>query len=201
MFKFVFSAVFCAALCLPTTVFAQCGCCEPTPRPRLTIEQADVEITRLERKCVTNECGCQRMKLSTVKKTVQRPQLKLVEAPADPCGRSGLFSGLQDRMANLGGGGLLGGGGSGCGCAAPADPCGRSGLFNGLRDRMANLGGGGLLGGGGGSGCGCAAPAPAPTPCGCADAAPVFDAAPVMDAAPLLPEPVAAPAAAPCCGG
>ena len=163
MFKFVFSAVFCAALCLPTTVFAQCGCCEPTPRPRLTIEQADVEITRLERKCVTNECGCQRMKLSTVKKTVQRPQLKLVEAPADPCGRSGLFSGLQDRMANLGGGGLLGGGG--------------------------------------GSGCGCAAPAPAPTPCGCADAAPVFDAAPVMDAAPLLPEPVAAPAAAPCCGG
>jgi len=127
MFKFVFSAAFFAVLCLPTTIFAQCGCGCPKPaRKRIALEQTEIEVNRLERKCVTNDCGCQSMKFGTVKKTVKRPQLTLVDRDSSPCGRAGLLGGLRDRMSNLGS--AIGGGGSGCGCAAPAPaapaPCG-----------------------------------------------------------------------------
>ena len=118
MFKFVFSAVFCAALCLPGTLFAQdCGCCQPAPRKRLKIEQVDRQVSRFERQCVTDNCGCTRSKLGRVCKTVQRPKLTTVEVPADPCGRTGLLSRLRGRVGASNGGC--------CEAAAPApEPCG-----------------------------------------------------------------------------
>ena len=80
MFKFVFSAFVCAAMCFPAASFAQdCGCgCEPAPAPcvktrkRLKLVDVQKEVCRLKRVCTTDECGCSKSKLVRVKECVTR---------------------------------------------------------------------------------------------------------------------------------
>ncbi len=163
MFKFVFSAVVCAAMCLPVATLAQdCGCgCEPAPAPcvktrkRLKLVDVQQQVCKVKRVCTTDECGCQRSKLVRYKECVTRKKLTLVDTPVDPC-RKGLLARLGSRMKS-----------AGC-CEAPA-PCGCEAPAP----------------------CGCEAPAPAP--CGCdaapAMAAPVMEYSAPM----AVPTPAAAP--------
>lgn len=146
MFKFVFSAVICAAMCMPVAASGQdCGCCDPAPNPcvktrkKLKLVEVQQEVCRLKRQCVTDECGCSRSKLVRVKETVCRKKLTVEEVPVDPC-RKGLLKRLRGRLGSVGCK-------PDCGCAAPApEPCG------------------------------CAAPEPAPAPCGCGAVAPAMAA-------------------------
>lgn len=173
MFKFIFSAVVCAAMCMPVASFGQdCGCCEPAPAPcvktrkKLKLVTVEQEVCRRKRVCSTDACGCPTSKIVHVKETVCRKKLTVEEVAVDPC-RKGLLKRLRGRLGSRM---------SACGCAAPAPaPCGCAAPAP--------------------APCGCEAPAPAP--CGCA-----AEAAPAM-AAPVEYAPMAAPtpAAAPCCGG
>ncbi len=126
MFKFVFSAVVCAAMCLPAASFGQdCGCCEPAPAPcvktrkKLKLVEVQTEVCRLKRVCVTDECGCSKKKFVRVKETVCRKKLVTEEVAVDPC-RKGMLDRLRGRFAKK----------SccepaPCGCEAPAPaPCG-----------------------------------------------------------------------------
>lgn len=185
MFKFVFSAVVCAAMCMPVAAIGQdCGCCDPAPNPcvktrkKLKVVEVQQEVCRRKRVCSTDECGCPTSKIVQVKETVCRKKLTLEEVPVDPC-RKGLLKRLRGRVASVGGRlGQIGCRKPACGCDAPAPAT-----------------------------CGCdAAPAPAPASCGCdAAAAPSVMAAPVemmapVDMAPVDLAPMAAPASS-CCGG
>lgn len=131
MFKFVFSAVVCAAMCLPATSFAQdCGCdpaptpcCEPAPAPcvktrkRLKLVDVQQQVCRLKRVCTTDACGCPKSSLVKVQQCVTRKKLTVVETPVDPC-RQGILKRLRGRLGSVGCK-------SACGCAAPAPaPCG-----------------------------------------------------------------------------
>ncbi len=171
MFKFVFSAVVCAAMCLPAATLAQdCGC-EPAPAPcvktrkRLKLVDVQQQVCKVKHVCTTDECGCQKSKLVRYKECVTRKKLTLVDTPVDPC-RKGILSRLKSRMGSLG---CCNSAPEPCGCEAPAP-----------------------------APCGCDA-APEPAPCGC-DAAPAMEySAPAMEySAPMA---VPTPAAAPCCGG
>ena len=181
MFKFVFSAVVCAAMCIPATSFAQdcgCGCevapapccapapCAPKTRKRLKLVDVQKQVCRVERVCTTDCCGCPTTKRVRVSKTVCRKKLVRVETPVDPC-RQGL---LKRLCAKRGSRGCQ----SSCGCEAPAP-----------------------------APCGCDAPAP----CGC-DAAPApmgmsMEAPMGMSTEIPMSMPMEVPtmAPAPCCGG
>lgn len=150
MFKFVFSAVVCAAMCIPASALGQdCGCGTPAPAPapcceapapapcvktrkRMKLVDTDRQVCRLKRVCSTDQCGCPTMKFVRESKTVTRKKITFVDTPVDPC-RGGMMKRLRGRLASVGCK-------PACGCEAPApapEPCG------------------------------CEAPAPAPAPCGC----------------------------------
>lgn len=131
MFKFVFSAVVCAAMCIPAVSFAQdCGCdpaptpccaapaptcCAPKTRKRLKLVNVQEQVCRVKRVCTTDGCGCPTTKLVRESQTVCRKKLTLVETPVDPC-RQGLLKRLRGKLGSMK---------SSCGCAAPAPaPCG-----------------------------------------------------------------------------
>ncbi len=126
MFKFVFSAVICAAMCLPAASLAQdCGCgCEPAPAPcvktrkRLKLVDVQKQVCRIKRVCTVDECGCPTTKRVKVKECVTRKKLVCVETPVDPC-RKGLFSRLCSRSGKSG----CCDPAPACGCEAPS-PCG-----------------------------------------------------------------------------
>jgi len=103
MFKYVFSAIMLIALSCPMISAAQhCGCCEPgptcAPKPRKKLKLVDVEreACRFETSCVTDQCGCHRSQLATVKKTVTRKKLELVEV--DPCEKTCLQK-MREKIA------------------------------------------------------------------------------------------------------
>lgn len=129
MFKFVFSAFVCAAMCLPAASFAQdCGCgCEPAPAPciktrkRLKLVDVQKQVCRLKRVCTTDECGCQKSKLVRVSECVTRKKLTLVDVAVDPCAKRPL-RGLVGRLKGIGSRGCCDAAPS-CGCDEPA-PCG-----------------------------------------------------------------------------
>lgn len=182
MFKFVFSLMVCAAMCIPTASFAQdCGCDAPAPAPcceapapapcaktrkRLKLVDTQRQVCRTKRVCSTDCCGCPMTKRVRSSETVTRKKLVMVDTPVDPC-RRGL---LQRLRANRGGN-----------CCSPAPAP---------------------------APCGCDAPAPAPAPCGCDAASSVMApietmGAPVEMGTPIeMGAPIMAPTpAAPCCGG
>ena len=129
MFKFVFSAVVCAAMCIPATSFAQdCGCCNAPAAPcvknrkKLKLVDSQMQIPTLKRVCSTDQCGCSKSKLTVEKRCITRKKLTLVDAPVDPC-RTGMLKRLRGRLSNMGSGGSCG-----CGASAPAPaPCGCGG--------------------------------------------------------------------------
>ena len=106
MFKFIFPAIMCIALCCPMVAAAQdCGCCEPDPccvktRKKLTCVTVQKEVCRLKRVCVTDECGCTKKKLMRVTECVSRKKLTRVEVPVDPCKKS-CFSKLGSRFKGM----------------------------------------------------------------------------------------------------
>lgn len=188
MFKFVFSAAVCAAMCIPAASFAQnCGCepapapcceapapsCAPKTRKRLKLVDTQRKVCTFKRVCTTDCCGCPKSKLVRDSKTVSGKRLALVDTPVDPC-RKGLLKRLCGRVGSMRAG-------ASCGCAAPAPaPCGCEAPAP--------------------APCGCDAPAPAP--CGCdGGAAPMIES-PIMDV-PMMDVPMGVPtlAPAPCCGG
>lgn len=137
MFKFVFPALVCAAMCLPTMAAAQdCGCCEPDPcaktRKKLVCVEVQKERCRLKRACVTDECGCTKKKFVRTKECVTVKRLKLVDVAVDPCKPScmdkirGKMAGLKARCGarkSCCEPAPCGCEAPACGCAAPA-PCG-----------------------------------------------------------------------------
>lgn len=180
MFKFIFTAAVCAAMCLPTVSTAQdCGCepaptscCEPAPAPcgpktRKKLQLVDVQkqVCRLKRVCVTDECGCTKSKFVRVKECVTRKKLTVVETPVDPC-RQGLFQRLRGKLGSAG-------------CCKPEPSCGC--------DAPAP------------APCGCEAAAPAPcSSCGTAVpamaapmdmSAPMVEPTPMIEAAPMVEAP------------
>ena len=95
------------------------SCCAPRTRKKLSLTMESREVCRLKRVCSTDCCGCPKSKMVRTSKTVCRPKLSLVDAPARErcCGGGGRLRGIVGRLGNLGGGG--------CGCdAAPAADCG-----------------------------------------------------------------------------
>ncbi len=118
MFKFIFPAILCLAFACPTAGQAQdCGCCEPQPvcqttRKKLKLVEYQKEVCRLQRVCVTDECGCTTKKLVKVKECVTRKKLAFVDVPVDPCQKN-CFQKFGDKLKSLCN--------SGCGCGA--DPC------------------------------------------------------------------------------
>ncbi len=106
MFKFIFPAVMCIALCVPMVSNAQdCGCCEPAPacvktRKKLVLVDHQKEVCRLKFACVTDECGCTKRKLVRVKKCVTRKRPALIDVAVDPCKKSCLGK-LSDRVNGL----------------------------------------------------------------------------------------------------
>jgi hypothetical protein len=136
MFKFMFPAIMCVAMCCPMVSSAQdcCNpapacceapapcceapaCCEPDPccaktRKKFTRVDTQRQVCRLKRQCVTDECGCTKKKFVRVSQTVSRKKLTRVEVPVDPCKKC-CFSKLGNRMKSSGGK---------CGCKK-ADPC------------------------------------------------------------------------------
>ena len=140
MFKFIFPAIMCVALCCPMLVSAQdCGCapvvapapccqpasapcCEPAPAPcvktrkRLKLVDTTREVCVRKTVCVTDECGCTKRKVVRVKECVPAKKLALVEVPVDPC-KKGCLQKIGDRLANMRA--KI----KSAGCCAPA-PCG-----------------------------------------------------------------------------
>lgn len=109
---------------------ADCGCdapaapsCAPRTRKRLSLTSAAVNLPKLRRTCITDNCGCQRSSWTTEKRMVNVPKLTLVDAPArQRCGcAGGRLRGMVGRLGSRIGSGGCGGG---CGAAAPADDCG-----------------------------------------------------------------------------
>ena len=65
------------------------SCCAPRTRKRLSLTMESREVCRLKRVCSTNCCGCPTSKMVRSSKTVSRPKLSLVDAPArERCGLS-----------------------------------------------------------------------------------------------------------------
>lgn len=111
MFKFVFSAIMAVALSFPMISSAQdCGCaptpvcCEPAPvcppktRKKLALVDVSREVCRLKSTCVTDECGCTKRKLVSVKECVSRKRLALVDVEVDPC-KKNCFQKLREKLA------------------------------------------------------------------------------------------------------
>ncbi len=111
MFKLIFPAIMCVALCCPMVGNAQ-DCCAPTPccapapaqdccapRTRKKLCLVDVQRTVCKRSfvCVTDECGCTKRKMVKTQQCVTRKKLALVDVPVDPCKRSCLKN-LGSRM-------------------------------------------------------------------------------------------------------
>ena len=143
MFKIVFPAIMCLALCCPMVSSAQdCGCatpapapccepapapccepapvcCEPAPAPcvktrkRLALVDVSRNVSRFKVVCGTDCCGCPTKKRVRVSECVTRKKLTLVDVEVDPCKRGPLAK-IGGRLRGLGS--KLGG------CCAP-DPC------------------------------------------------------------------------------
>lgn len=108
MFKILFPALICVALCC-TTVSAQ-DCCDPAPtccapapvckktRKRLKLVDVQQEVCRSKVVCGVDECGCPKKQVIKVKECVTRKKLALVDVEVDPCKR-GCLSKLRDRLA------------------------------------------------------------------------------------------------------
>ena len=112
---------------------ADCGCeapepscCAPRTRKRLALTMESRQVCRLKRVCSTDCCGCPKSKLVRSSKTVCRPKLSLVDAPARErcCCAGGRLRGLVGRLGNLGGGCGCGAPAADCGCEAPVADCG-----------------------------------------------------------------------------
>jgi len=105
MFKFVFPAIMLVALSCPTFSTAQdCGCCEPAPvcapktRKKLTLVDVTKEVCRLKSTCVTDQCGCTKKKLVSVKECITRKKLALVDVEVDPC-KKNIFQKVREKLA------------------------------------------------------------------------------------------------------
>ena len=152
MIKYVVVAVFsiCALPCfaaaqdcgcggdvvVDTGVSSDCGCgapepscCAPRTRKKLSLTRVQKQVCRRTRVCSTDCCGCPTSKIVRQQKTVCRPKLTLVDAPArERCCRSrnrcsgGCLKGLLSRIGSGGCGGGCGAAAD-CGCGAAAD-CG-----------------------------------------------------------------------------
>lgn len=101
---------------------ADCGCgapepscCAPRTRKKLSFAMVPKEVCRMKRVCSTDCCGCPTSKLVREMKTVSRPKLSLVDAPARErcCCAGGRLKGLLSKLGS-------------CGCKAQADDCGCS---------------------------------------------------------------------------
>ncbi len=95
MFKYVLSAFICLAFAMPAA--AQCGCDSAaagrTPR-KLAFVPVKRSLPQISMKCVTDECGCSRRKLSISKVEVTGARLGLVDRePRDKGKLKNLFSG------------------------------------------------------------------------------------------------------------
>ncbi len=105
MFKFMFPAIMCVAMCFPMVSAAQdCGCSQPDPccvktRKKLALVDVQKERCRLTRECVTDECGCTKKKFVRSTECVTVKRLKCVETPVDPC-KKGCFARLKERCAS-----------------------------------------------------------------------------------------------------
>lgn len=133
MFKFVFSAFICAAMCFPAATAAQdCGCCEPAPAPcvktrkRLKLVDSTRQVCRAKRVCATDECGCTKSQLVREKVCVASKRLALVDVAVNPCRIGSRLGSLGSRLR-----GRLGSRGccntpapAPCGCEATPEPCG-----------------------------------------------------------------------------
>ena len=104
MFKYVFSAMLCLALTCPSVTNGQdCGCCEPAPAPcvktrkKLALVSYKAEVCKRKVVCTTDECGCSKRKVVSVKECVTRKKLALVDVAVDPCKRN-CFQKLGDRL-------------------------------------------------------------------------------------------------------
>ena len=104
------------------------SCCAPRTRKKLSLTMESRQVCRLKRVCSTDCCGCPKSKMVRTSKTVCRPKLSLVDAPArERCGcAGGRLRGLVGRLGNLGGGcgGGCGAPAADCGCDAPVADCG-----------------------------------------------------------------------------
>ena len=101
------------------------SCCAPRTRKKLSLTMVSREVCRMKRVCGTDCCGCPTSKIVRQKKTVSRPKLSLVDAPArERCRCNCLGSRLKGMMSRIGSAGCGGGCGGGCGAAAPAGDCG-----------------------------------------------------------------------------
>ena len=109
-------------------VVSDCGCGAPAPscnaprtRKKLSLTMVPKEVCRMKRVCGTDCCGCPTSKMVRQKKTVSRPKLSLVDAPArERCRCNCLGSRLKGVLSRIGSAGC----GGGCGAAAPAGDCG-----------------------------------------------------------------------------
>lgn len=186
MFKYVFTAIACLALAIPTAAPAQdCGCCEPAPAPcvktrkRLKLVDVQKQVCRTKAVCTTDQCGCSKRKLVRQSQFVTRKQLTVVEEPVSSCGcQRGpgpwkKFVGALDRVKCKMG-------------INPAKHCANGGCNSAPAMYAAPA-----------ASCGCASAAPAYTapsaPC-CGDgammavpsvAAPVMGSQPLIEAAPM----------------
>ncbi len=106
MFKFVFPAVVCVAMCFPMIAAAQdCGNCDPAPtcvktRKKLVLVNVQKERCRLKMACVTDECGCTKKKLVRVKECVTRKRPAIIDVAVDPC-KKNCFAKMADRIGGL----------------------------------------------------------------------------------------------------
>ena len=144
MIKYVVVAIFsiCALPCFAAAQDCGCGaapvvdmgissdcgcgapepsCCAPRTRKKLSLTMVPKEVCRMKRVCGTDCCGCPTSKMVRQKKTVSRPKLSLVDAPArERCRCNCLGSRLKGVLSRIGSAGC----GGGCGAAAPAGDCG-----------------------------------------------------------------------------
>ena len=97
------------------------SCCAPRTRKRLSLTMEPRDVCRLKRVCSTDCCGCPTSKFVRSSKTVSRPKLSLVDAPARErcCCSGGRLRGMVGRLGSLGGGC-----GGGCGAPTPVADCG-----------------------------------------------------------------------------
>lgn len=109
MFKLIFPAIMCVALCCPMIGNAQ-DCCAPTPccdaaptccapktRKKLCLVDVQRQVCKRSFVCVTDECGCTSRQMVKTQECVTRKKLALVDVPVDPCKRSCLRN-LGARM-------------------------------------------------------------------------------------------------------
>ena len=104
------------------------SCGAPRTRKRLSLTMESREVCRMKRVCSTDCCGCPTSKFVRSPKTVSRPKLSMVDAPARErccCSGGGRLRGMIGRLGSMGGGGGCGAPAADCGCeAAPVADCG-----------------------------------------------------------------------------